>query len=118
MDLTRPRAYVYHATEPPKMVYSEDVQEWYDKGWKSSPAYFFDMKEHGLDNENEALAQATGDSIEGVKNAVNDALNLRLMTKREIVSYAKKNLKLNLSVETLKSVLIREVEDCLNSEGD
>jgi len=113
MDLTRPRAYVYHKTKEPKMIYAEEAQEWYDKGWKNSPAYFFDMEKHGLDPGNSVLVQSVGDSIEEVKEAVNKALNLQLMTKRELVEYAKEHLGTELNMELTKPKLVEALEGIL-----
>ena len=119
LDKTRARAYIYHATEEPKIVYLEDEQEWYDKGWADSPAAFFDMKSHGLDPENKMLVQKTGEDLAGIKDAVNGALNLAHMTKRELTEYAEKNFGTELSMTKMKHAeMVSAIEGMLALQGD
>jgi hypothetical protein len=96
-DKTRRRTFIYHATEKPKIVYSEDAQSWYEKEWADSPAKFFKLRDHDVDPENPMQVQQIGEAIEGVKDFLNGELNFDTMNKPELCEYAKKHFFANLN---------------------
>lgn len=118
LDPTKERAFVYkqgqadESGQKPveaKMVYSEEVEKHLKEGWKDSPAAFFSMVDHNLNHGNEALVQAVGESIEGVKNMVNGSLNLDLMSPDELVEYADTNFGKSYSKKIGKKKLISKI---------
>ncbi len=92
MDMERARVFVYHQDHDPKMVYSEESQEWYDKGWVDSPAKFKDiLKNFDIDAKDQVAVHAIGEAIQGVVESANDSLNLDRMKAGELSKYLNKN---------------------------
>ena len=90
MDLTRRRAFVYHPDKKPLMVYEEEKEQYYEDGWFDSPAKCEGViKKLGIDPENPVEVQMVGETIQGVVDATNDALNLHLMTAKELKAYGR-----------------------------
>jgi len=118
MDMERERCYVYKKGEEPRMVYVEQAADFYNEGWADSPAKFFDMKEHGMDPENEIEVQTVGEALEGVKEMANGALNLKRMTKIELQEYAEKHFDMNLDDGMLKAEMITVIEDMIEPKED
>ena len=94
---------IYHATEKPKVVYIEDAQEWFDKGWKDSPALFLNLKESGVDPENKMQVRDVAAKVRGIVEAVNGAVNLEAMGKAELIEYGKKHCNVNLSAPIISN---------------
>ena len=103
------KTWIYHETEEPRIIYEHQTKQYYDKGWADSPAKFVKLSKVDIDPDNEIMVQQFGESMEGVKNAVNAALNLDDMTKRELVNYAKEHFDTDLDKRDYKSVLIKAV---------
>jgi len=82
------KCWIYHPDHEPKIVNSDDAEEWYSDGWFDSPAKFIKTTDFGIDPEDEAAVQGLGEAIEGVKNAANGALNIGKMSLDEIAEYA------------------------------
>ena len=93
------KTWIYSATEEPKVVLQSDAQGYYDEGWADTPAAFFDMKSHGLNPDSEIDVQIVGESIKGVAEAANGALNFERMTKKELVAYAALHLGKELNAK-------------------
>ncbi len=111
------RTWIYHKTEEPRIVYEHQAQEYYDKGWADSPARFLKLKDHGIDPTDPIQVQQIGEAIEGVKDAVNGALNFEDMTKRELVTYAKKHFDVTLKQSDSKVSLIKEIDTLFEVSG-
>jgi hypothetical protein len=89
MDMTKPRAYVYHSDHDPKMVYLEDAQDYYDDGWKDSPAKCKGfLSKVGIEPDDSVGIQTMGEVSEKVKDYTNDTLNLHLKSAKELKAYA------------------------------
>ncbi len=92
MDKSKPRTFIYHSDEDPKIVYVGEEQEWYDKGWEDSPAKCKGfLGKVGIDARDEIGIQVLGAATEDIKDEVNVALNLNLLTVKELKVYAKKH---------------------------
>ena len=89
------RMWIYHAKKEPKIIDSDDLEEFEDDGWADSPAKFLDLKTFGVDKGDELGIQQIGDSVEGVKNSLNGALNLDQMDKFELDAYAKEHYEMD-----------------------
>jgi len=116
MDMSKPRAFVYHPDEEPKMVYIEDKQKWLDQGWFDTPAKFKGvLKTFEVDPEDKAGVQAVGEMIDGVVQATNGALNLDIMTKDELNDYAAVHLpdldiKQKTPIGTMRRMIKKAIE--------
>lgn len=92
LDKTKPRCFVYKKGEEPLMVYKGEEQGFYEQGWVDSPAKFDGiMKDLGVDKSDKKAVKKVEKVIESVKNSTNDGLNLKLMSAKELKSYAGKN---------------------------
>lgn len=111
------RTWIYHKTEEPKIVYQHQAQEYYDKGWADSPAKFAKLKDVGIDENDPIQVQQFGESVVGVKDAVNGALNLEEMTKRQLVDYAKKHFNTDLDKRDNKSTLLKTIRGLVGLTG-
>ena len=111
------RTWIYHKTEEPKVVYEHQAQEYYDDGWEDSPAKFLKLKDHGIDPDDSIQVQQVGEAIEGVKEAVNGALNLEDMTKKELVNYARKHFDVILSKRDSKGAILKEIQTLIGISG-
>jgi len=103
------RCWIYHEVENPKIVNADEAQDFYDDGWKDSPRYFIKTTDFDVDPDDVIKVQQLGESIEGVKDALNDALNLKEMSAKELLEYADVNYGKKLKGKT-KALRIREIE--------
>jgi len=108
------RVWIYHATEEPKIVNADEAQAFYDDGWKDSPRLFVKTTDFDVDPNDEAKVQQLGESIEGVKDALNGALNLKEMTGKELLDYAEVNFGVKLKGKT-KALRVAEIEKLINN---
>jgi hypothetical protein len=119
------RRWIYHATEEPKVISSNEFEDYKKEGWADSPAEFLNKKDVGIDEEKldsgdfqETMkAQQVMDSIEGVKDSLNGALNLDNMTKVKLESYARKHLGIELDRRKKKSTLIDTIRENLHGDS-
>lgn len=107
------KTWIYHKTEEPKIVYQHQAQEYFDVGWADSPAKFAKLKDVGIDENDPIQVQQFGESVAGVKEATNGALNLDDMTKRELVAYAKKHFSTVLDKKDRKNDLVKTIRTLL-----
>lgn len=85
------RCWIYHATEQPMIVTREVAEEMYEQGWADTPAAFAKTTDFGIDPDDTANVQALGDTIDGVKDRLNDELNFDVMSRKELKAYALKH---------------------------
>lgn len=101
------KKWIYHGTEEPKIINSSELKEWISKGWQESPAAFIKLSDFGLDKEKTAVndpeecakAQQVLDSLEGVVDSINGALNIDIMSKEQLKIYADKHFSLELNTK-------------------
>ena len=84
------KQWVYHETKQPKIINSDEVEKFNAEGWADSPARFIKLKDFNVDPDNDSEVHQLGETIEGVKDALNGALNIQSMSKKELEDYAKK----------------------------
>ena len=82
------KRWVYHKTKEPKIIDSDQFESMEALGWADSPAWFIDLKEFNVDPNNESEVQQFGETVDGVKKALNGAINIDLMNKNQLESYA------------------------------
>ena len=117
------RAWVYKPDESGEMqaviIAESEVEKYKSEGWSDTPATFFKLTDHGVDPENQLDVQYVGETIEGVKNAANGALNLELMTRSELEAYGEVNFGLTFPAKYKKADILAEINDVLeNGNGD
>jgi hypothetical protein len=96
------KQWVYHATKSPKVINSDQFEEFEASGWADSPAKFAKIVDFGVDESNAEHVQALGEAIEGVKDAANGALNIDVMDKKQLEDYANKNF--NVDIDRRKGI--------------
>lgn len=108
--------WIYHATEAPIIIKCSEFEEYEDKGWKDSPAHFIKTTDFGIEPDNALGVQALGETIEGVKDAANGALNIGSMSKNELEAYALKHFDIDLDKRKKAATLRQEVNDLIGAE--
>lgn len=106
------KRWIYHKTKSPKVINNDEFELFESQGWADSPAKFIELKDFNVDPENQGEVQQFGETIEGVKNAVNGALNIDSMDKKELQKYAQESygeeLNMKRTVKTLRK-LVKEM---------
>ena len=99
------KQWIYHATKKPKVISSDEFEVLKQSGWADSPAQFVKLADFNIDPEDKSAVHQFGETIEGVKNAVNGALNIGKMGKDELVSYAKEFFAIDIDkTKTIKTL--------------
>lgn len=96
------KRWIYHASKQPKIINSDQYEEFEALGWADSPAKFAKIADFGVDADNAEQVQILGEAIEGVKDAANGALNIDVMSKKQLEDYAKKNF--NVDIDRRKGI--------------
>jgi len=109
------RCWIYHAEEDPMIVDKDDAQSYYDKGWKDSPRYFIKTTDFDVDPDDVIKVQQLGESIEGVKDALNGALNLKEMRDKDLKEYALTNF--GKEIKGRGENLVSQIEAMINGNG-
>lgn len=109
------QCWIYHATEEPKIVEAEEAQSYYDDGWKDSPRYFIKTTDFDVDPDDVIKVQQLGESIEGVKDMLNGALNLGDMSGKELLEYAEVNFGKKLKGKT-KAARVKEIKKLIDGQ--
>lgn len=118
-----PKCWIYHATEKPKIVDMADAQSFYDDEWADSPARFLKLESVGIDKaktdagdeEETAKAQSVLDSVQGVTESLNGALNLDDMDKSELLDYAQEHHSLELDKRKSKKNIVKQIREHIES---
>ena len=99
------KMWVYHATKKPKVINSDEFEVLSRLGWTDSPAQFMKLADFNIAPDDKAAIHQFGETIDGVKNAVNGALNIVTMSKKELQAYAKKFFAIDIDKQkTIKSL--------------
>lgn len=105
------RRWVYHKTEEPKIINSNEFEQYEKDGWSDTPATFAKIIDFGVDENDPAAVQVLGEAIEGVKNSANAALNIDVMNKKELEEYAFDHYGINLDRRRSIKALRKEVKE-------
>lgn len=118
------RRWIYHATEEPKIINSDEFESYESEGWADSPARFLNLEDVGIDKEKTdagdeqetAKAQQALDAVEGVVQSINGALNLELMNKEELEDYAREHFGVELDRRKRIKTLLKQVKELAGVE--
>lgn len=104
------RRWIYHATEEPKIINSDEFKGYEDKGWKDSPAEFCKTTDFDVDPKDKEKVQALGEAIEGVADRINGELNVDVMDKEQLAMFAKEHFKVDLEMNKRVGTLRKQVK--------
>jgi len=95
------KRWIYHETEQPKIINAHEYDSYNDDGWEDSPAKFINLKDFEIDADDPIAVQQLGDTVQGVTDALNGALNVDKMTKDALEEYAEEHFgeKLDMSMK-------------------
>jgi len=105
------RVYLYHATKKPKIFLEADIDKMKDKGWHISPIPFIKTTDFGVDPTDNEQVQMMGETILGVRDYMNDMLNLELMKVKELKDFVKRNFEDFNHKYRNKARLIQAIKD-------
>ena len=112
------RTWIYHATEEPKIIDSDDFESHKEDGWCDSPAFFLKPEDFGIDKDDEVANQNVADTIEGVKDSMNGALNLKNMKRYELDEYALEHFGIEPNPSKKHKQVLREVRARINGNSE
>ncbi len=110
------KTWIYHATEQPKIIDSNEFEAYEKEGWADTPAKFVNIKEAGIDPDNQEQVQQFGEAIEGVKDSLNGALNVDNMDKDELEAYAREHYGVELDKRRSRKKLLKQVKELIHGE--
>jgi len=108
------KMWVYHSTQAPKVIKSDEYKGYESDGWSDTPATFAKIKDFGIDENNAASVQVLGEAIEGVKDRLNGELNLDIMKKAELEEFALKHFEIELDKRKSVKALREQVKKLLS----
>ena len=96
------KKWIYHKTKNPKVIDSDKLEGFKSRGWAESPAEINELKDFNVDPNNTEQVHQFGETIEGVNKAINGALNIDTMSKKELVAYAKESY--GVDIDNIKPI--------------
>jgi len=109
------KCWIYHETEEPKIVDEDQATVFYGEGWEDSPAKFVKTTDFGIEPDDASGVQALGESIEGVKDALNAQLNIESMKPKELKAFASKHH--GMEIKGNREKLLKQVRALINDNG-
>ena len=104
------RRWIYHATEEPKIINSDEFKDYEKDGWKDSPAEFCKTTDFGVDPKDPKKVQLLGEAIEGVADRINGELNVDVMDKEQLEMFAREHFKIELDRRKRIGTLRKQVK--------
>ena len=104
------KRWIYHKTKEPFIIEDEEFEAYEKKGWKDSPAHFIKLPDVGVDPGGARAVQQFGESVEGVKNSLNGALNIGEMDKNKLEEYAREHFGCELDKRQKLKTLVKQVQ--------
>lgn len=111
------RTWIYHKTEAPKIIDSDDMESYHDEGWRESPAPFIDIKDFGIDADDSVGIQQLGDMVQGVADSLNGALNLDEMSADQLREYALDHYGKHLDERSRAKTLRRQIREMIDGDS-
>ena len=105
------KTWIYHETEQPKIINSDEFESYEKDGWAYTPAKFAKIKDFGIDENDPNAVQVLGEALEGVKDRLNDELNFSVMKKAQLEDYAKRHFNVDLDRRRSLKKLRAEVRE-------
>jgi hypothetical protein len=117
------KTWIYHATKEPKIINKSEFETMSAHGWADSPARFLKLESVGISQEKisngdlqeAAKAQQALESVEGVKDYLNGALNLSKMNKEELETYAQYHFGVDLDRRLKPNTMIKQIKELMDS---
>lgn len=106
------KLWLYHKDKEPLIIEEAEQKEYESNGWVDSPAKFIDIKDFGVDPEDPVMVQQLGDTITGLKDMANGALNLQAMKDKELKAYALEHF--DKVIKGRRDKLISQVDVLIN----
>lgn len=103
------KCWIYHKTEEPMIVDTNETESFYSDGWSDSPAKFTKTTDFGISPDDEIGVQILGENLEGIKDQLNGALNLKKMSFKQLYEYAKTHFSKKLEGNS-KAKRVEEIE--------
>lgn len=107
------KRWIYHKTKAPKIINSDEFETMKALGWSDTPADFILISDFGIDGNDPSQVQVLGEAIQGVKDAANGALNIDIMSKKELEDYAFTHFNVELDRRRSVKKLRAEVKELL-----
>ncbi len=117
------KRWIYHETKDPRIINDGEFEKFEALGWADTPAKFLKLETIGIDqqkidsgDEGEAAkAQQALDTVSGVVNSLNGALNLDAMNKVELEEYALEHFGVDLDRRKNPAKLRKEIRKLMES---
>ena len=117
------KRWIYSETKDPRIINNSEFEKFEALGWADSPAQFLKLKSVGIDQkkiddgdeEEAAKAQQVFDTVEGVKESLNGALNLDKMNKQELEDYAKEHFGVDLDRRMKPDKMVKKIRALMES---
>ena len=103
------RTWIYHESKHPRVINAEDL-DCYEDGWAIDP--IVKTTDFGIEPDDSAGVQALGQTLKGVTEALNGALNLREMKPGQLKEFAQKHY--GKSIKGKKPILIAQIEGMID----
>jgi len=104
------RRWIYHKTDAPKIINSDEFKGYEKDGWKDSPAEFCKTTDFGVDPKDAEKVQMLGESIEGVADRINGELNVAVMDKEQLEMFAREHFNVELDRRKRIGALRKQVK--------
>jgi len=85
------KIWIYHKTEKPQIIEAKKLSIFEKEGWKNSPLSFLKISDFGMSESDVAGVQYLGETIGGVTDSLNGALNIDMMPRKQLINYVKKH---------------------------
>jgi hypothetical protein len=112
------RDWIYHDTEQPKIIDSDEMESYKEDGWRESPAPFIKIADFDIDPDDSVGIQQLGDTVQGVTDALNGALNIDEMDKDQLEEYALENFGIDLDKRKNEDKLRDEVRAMIDGNSE
>jgi len=103
------KLWAYHPDKDPIIIEDEEFESYENDGWYDSPIHFVNISDQGIDVDDPTAVEAFGLAIMGVKNSMNDALNIDTMDKDELIEYASEHYACELDYSKREETLRKAV---------
>jgi hypothetical protein len=110
--------WIYHETEEPKIIDSDNYELFHKQGWRDSPALFIKIADFDIDLDDVVGIQNLGDTVQGVANSLNDGLAVGKMDITQLVEFASEHYGKELDDTKGVRQLRKEVKAMINGNSE
>ena len=105
------KTWIYHETNEPKIINSNEFDSYKADGWSDTPATFALIKDFGINGDDPSQVQVLGEALDGIKDRLNSELNFDVMKKAELEEYARRHFNVELDKRRNLKTLRAEVRE-------